>query len=967
MGRASRWWKCDLQIATPPWNFRVPSGFSADWSAEADCRAFAEEYVNSIVAKGIEVIALANHNRADEWIDYMRDAAADRLVVLPGMEITTSSGQDGVHLLIVGGDDCTRHDLQQVLHGPCGYNSDHPEFYEDGSPLPSPRTVEQILDELSEKYLVIAPHALNENGIASASTVKGSLRWKALHHPRLNAIDVSDPNAGTEADSFNSRFRRRELSDFPCLEWLPFVATSDAYSLDDLGNRFTWIRMASPTIEALRQAFLDHEARVIPSWDSRASKGQSPNETSHAWIERIALNGLGNSSEGLSLQFDPHLNVIVGGRGSGKSTVVNAMLQAYGSPELLPANIQTECSEFADTVLGSAKIEASHRLRVPQPSEGQPSQDVSWSRDGGSSTYRDGGTVTRTDFKATVISQKELFDRTSSASGDPARASASLLQLVDGWAGIRDSSDTSTPEINRRLDRARRKWEEAIRARVEAEDESSEGQRIATQGRIEDIRARLELFDSAEAAERRSKHERARGDEQAYAAIMEGRREALARVRTFATETLSGTSEESSINDPPLARVHGEAEAVIENTQAAIIKTVDDSRQRLSAIDTEFRSDAWWLEVEVQLNDAAKYLEELAETGLDAEAYASLQAELEAAQQRLVEIATKSAELAGFRKTETQAEEALAAIRAERRTARQTVFDAAQGNGSLRFEVLKESDWSLWSEELRQLAALRSDGYLSEVPQLSRWLWESDDRQDAERKRRIELWRRSLLSGDFGEIIAELGIRQQFWSRLADLDLTHRVSIFTAIPDDVVRMSFLRQGHDNSTDEAWQPVSTGSPGQRSAAMLGLVLAYGDEPLILDQPEDDLDTALVTELVVEHIRRCRHRRQIIVVTHNANIPVNGDADRICVLENRGQALQVAKSGGQEVDGPVEINAVREAIQRIMEGGVAAFVARERRYNNELNRYRAARGELAARHGETTGPSPPPMSQAVDRSR
>lgn len=239
MGRASRWWKCDLQIATPPWKFSLPADTTADWSVEANCRAFAEEYVRSLVAHGIEVAALANHNRADAWIDYMREAAAGQVVVLPGMEITSGSGQDGVHLLIIGGEDCTVEDFRQVLHGPCGYNSDHPLFGHNENPLPSPRTVEQILDELDEQYLVIAPHAFNENGIASVATVEGSLRWKALHHPRLNAIDVGSPSSEAESNSFNNRFRRRELTDFPCLSWLPFVATSDAYDLDDLGSKFT--------------------------------------------------------------------------------------------------------------------------------------------------------------------------------------------------------------------------------------------------------------------------------------------------------------------------------------------------------------------------------------------------------------------------------------------------------------------------------------------------------------------------------------------------------------------------------------------------------------------------------------------------------------------------------------------------------------------------------------------------------
>src|SRR5690606_15991912 len=125
-----------------------------------------------------------------------------------------------------------------------------------------PRTLPQILEALPDEFLAIAPHGFGDNGLASGNTVHGSLRWKALHHDRLGAIDVGDISSadltGTlsagNPESWRRRFVRRELSDFPCLLNLAFVATSDAYALDEIGKRFTWIRMASPTLGGLRQA-----------------------------------------------------------------------------------------------------------------------------------------------------------------------------------------------------------------------------------------------------------------------------------------------------------------------------------------------------------------------------------------------------------------------------------------------------------------------------------------------------------------------------------------------------------------------------------------------------------------------------------------------------------------------------------------------------------------------------------------
>lgn len=121
-------------------------------------------------------------------------------------------------------------------------------------------------------------------------------------------------------------------------------------------------------------------------------------------------------------------------------------------------------------------------------------------------------------------------------------------------------------------------------------------------------------------------------------------------------------------------------------------------------------------------------------------------------------------------------------------------------------------------------------------------------------------------------------------------------------------------------------------------MLAFTLSYGDSPLVLDQPEDDLDSALVSELIVTQFRDARWKRQLIVVTHEANIPVNTDAELTVALESAGGTLRVMEKDGVPVSGPIDDASVREQIQHLLEGGVTAFVNRERRYDNELSQYR-----------------------------
>ena len=120
-----------------------------------------------------------------------------------------------------------------------------------------------------------------------------------------------------------------------------------------------------------------------------------------------------------------------------------------------------------------------------------------------------------------------------------------------------------------------------------------------------------------------------------------------------------------------------------------------------------------------------------------------------------------------------------------------------------------------------------------------------------------------------------------------------------------------------------QQIEQGSPGQKNAALLAFILSYGDEPLLLDQPEDDLDNALIYNLIVEQLRKTKGTRQVIIVTHNANIVVNGDAEMVLPLKIEGDETHVQGAAS------IQEKEVRDAICDILEGGQRAFEERYKR--------------------------------------
>jgi energy-coupling factor transporter ATP-binding protein EcfA2 len=113
-----------------------------------------------------------------------------------------------------------------------------------------------------------------------------------------------------------------------------------------------------------------------------------------------------------------------------------------------------------------------------------------------------------------------------------------------------------------------------------------------------------------------------------------------------------------------------------------------------------------------------------------------------------------------------------------------------------------------------------------------------------------------------------------------------------------------------------------SRGQKCTALLPLLLARTDNPLIIDQPEDNLDNHFIYETVVNSIQRLKGKRQMIFITHNANIPVLADAELVIVMNSDGKIGYVEKSGS--------VDECRDEIVDLLEGGREAFELRRERY-------------------------------------
>jgi energy-coupling factor transporter ATP-binding protein EcfA2 len=888
--------------------------------------------MTSVKTKGVDVIALADHNTG-EWIDVMVEAGeAAEIIVFPGCEITTGTGADGAHLILIGGRGKTSKDFDRLLVSPVGFDeSNHPRHRTVGGksvPGSAGNTITQILDDLPEGLLAIGPHVLTDNGLANKGTAQGDIRWKALHHPRLVAVDPGDCSK-CDSESFNDRFRARQLADYPRLPSIAFVATSDAYSLEDLGSRFTWIRMEVPTLEALRQAFLDPEARIICDWDPRLADypERDPNNVRHAWVKRITLTDvLERTTPVLDVSFHHGLNVLIGGRGSGKSTIVAALRQLYAGYDTLPSMIKEEATLFAERAFSGASLASTHVVAASQAA-----QAISWSHDLGPEERGHTQEKVATTFRVRVVNQKELYARVATDSQDPLSASRSLLSLVDESLGLLRPDDPAPGSWAREWNELSAGWMNiARRYHSLISDLAAEP---ILQSEIATLKKQIESFDSETAKSRREKFE--------ALALADRRLEEDQRRLQRLLDDLEvlGAAPEATLNEEnaEIARdpIESELLTIESATRASVQDLVVRGRTGLGEWRSRLESSAWRRAIQSGQQDRQSYLEELKAQGLSPDAYISLRESLDQRLQVEGELITKRKEKDKVEGLYRDTWTSLLKHLDKRGKVRTALLDqVAAKSRRLRFKLSRSIDTGGWVRAVRELLGLRADGFIEDVPQLAHWLWTNE----ASRAERLERWKEALVKGDLRDIAgkSEANLRTSWQERLEKLDEAIRLRLATEIADDVVEMSFLRDAGDPGVDSHWQPITRGSPGQRTAAMLAFVLHHGTEPLVLDQPEDDLDTEWLSRLVIEELRASRWRRQLIVVSHNANVPVNGDADRVIVLENVDGSLRVRSTPdidgvSREHCGAIEVDVVRTDIQKIMEGGVIAFQKREQRYN------------------------------------
>ncbi len=278
----------------------------------------AQKIVDEAVRLGIEVLGITDHNNVDGVAAFRSASLNSPVHIFPGFELRSA---EGVHLLCLYSPDTADNQLGRYL-GECGIRDTNPSAQ---TATKSFAEILQIVD--SQGGIAIAAHVTNNGGLFSV--LSGQPRIRAWRDRNLLAIQIPGVIEDLPYDI-------RQVVENRNVDYSRVHAQEDGIAIAALNasdvirpeqldgpSATCWIKMQDVTIDGLRQAFLDPGSRV------RLNTNEGKFEPDEH-MEIVSVGWDGGFLDGVVVHLNPNLNVLVGGRGTGKSTVVESIRSALG-------------------------------------------------------------------------------------------------------------------------------------------------------------------------------------------------------------------------------------------------------------------------------------------------------------------------------------------------------------------------------------------------------------------------------------------------------------------------------------------------------------------------------------------------------------------------------------------------------------------------------------------------------------
>jgi len=854
----------------------------------SDTSMTPEAIVDASIQENLQVIAVTDHNAIGNVGRAVKYATGKPILVVPAVELSTPQG----HFLVY----CPTPEKLAGFFGKLDISADRKTCN---------NTIPQCL-QYADQFdgFGICAHIELGSGLELAHPKSDAFKQQILSSKNLLALEVSnhansdwfshvDPNPGRKQCA---ALRCQQLGQEEEIE-LPKVMSSDAHTLGALGKnasgnrKLTRVKMESLTFDSLRIALLDGAARV-------RLEDLLPN----AVPKFVGMKLEGGFLRDQMIHFSPNLTCIIGGRGAGKSTLLEALRVCSGNP-VEKDIVDSEVWPDAITLIYEDEVGRQHTLTRSKLNPVVNSDP-------------DGPLV----LSIESYGQGETAETIQHCDEDP----AILLTFLDGFVDL--------AEMNRRDDELR----ELL---------------LTNQTLIERLQLDLNRIPEIEVAKKVADQQVATLKTQKASEVVE-LEEKLANGRKFRAQLIEKLSEllksiNSSLSGEDLknlaAGMDGNTLAVGKAEFDAVIALVQSLATEVETLSAQLKTKVRTStdEINVQLNVwATKERETQAKIEDIRRELEKQKIKLDIAFIRKVtkdasDHATKLVELKKSTPKQLDAFKQRRELLQERRELKSRMFTTRQAFATVitknlastvvDYRVTVRFHEGVFSKELEEQIKTVMGWRTSQVPKAQLIaeslspvaLLDAIERSDTSALEKIvdENKTRVFSRAEASDILAKLKV----WAPNVAIQ---RCS-FEDRPEILVAKTVTHP--DGSKAYPVKDFSKLSLGQQQSILLTILLfSKSKTPLIIDQPEDNLDSEFVYKTLVHSLRSIKEHRQVIIVTHNANIVVLGDAELIVPLRGASD-LSVIRDRGS-----IDTGGTKEMVCTILEGSKKAFLRRQEIY-------------------------------------
>lgn len=870
--------KMDLHIHTPA------SDCFDDKSITPD------NIIKKSIQEGLDAIAITDHNTG-LWIDDVKKAAKNKLVVFPGVEISATGGESTIHIAAIFDKDKSSKDIENLLGDLKIYPDKYgkPDAYTNDSP-------NEVIDKIAARgALAIASHANSSQGVMGG--MKGNPRTGVIMNLNLAAVEAT-------ASDFNSSEKREkgtrvvDLLDGSHTEYrkLAVYQVSDnldektgKHCLSEIGARYSYFKLDEVTLEGLRQCFCDPDVRIKQKGELKIVK-----------LPRIKQMEI---SQGfLAAQkvcFHEGLNSIVGGKGTGKSLIIEflrfAINQTSKDKEILTDHnkkLEKRLESFGKVSL-DFELPTGDNYRITRIYDGDenPIECINCETD---EVYE--GDIPAL-FPVMAYSQNEVIKISEDE--------AAQLRLIDSFI------DTSTySERMKNLSTALRKNDRELASSIKAAYEvaSYKTQLSTIEEQLKNIDKSLKnkLFDEMKVLEKK------KSLLEQYIYFNDNTQQKLEETLQYFLNDVTPPSIPKEFNEDSDIKQANEltkesidlAVKYIKQTKQEILQNTDKLKDLLNK----------WLP---QFDQKKKQYEDmLTRAGGDKKKLETLRRKLkeerDSIEQELLKYTKQVENLSKVREARDSLLDEFEEVHKNYFNTRKNKFDelTSQSRGKLRLDI----SYAVNADDFKdELWALRSGSGIH--------------RTDTDKVANNLMPRGFVdlvINKDIDALAEKAGLATLNAEKLINAlnskeDLSEVLALsYSVYPEDIPSIQFKKD------DGKYYPISEVSTGQKCTALLIIALSEGIKPVIIDQPEDSLDTTSVYEDIVMKLRDGKEKRQFILTTHNASVGVASDSDNFVVLKS------TSSRGVVDCYGAIDREKVKTEVIQHLEGGPRPYNLRYRKY-------------------------------------